>query len=44
MKEWAMPVNLTGMDEQNAVRLLHYLEEPPSRREQQSSARALGLG
>jgi len=27
MKEWAMPVNLTGMDEQNAVRLLHYLEE-----------------
>jgi GT2 family glycosyltransferase len=27
MKEWAMPVNLTGMDEQNAVRILQYVEE-----------------
>ena len=26
MKEWAMPVNLTGMDEPNAIRLLHYVE------------------
>ena len=26
MKEWAMPVNLTGMDEQNATRVLHYVE------------------
>ena len=26
MKEWAMPVNLTGMDEQNAMRILRYVE------------------
>jgi len=26
MKEWAMPVNLTAMDEQNAIRILHYVE------------------
>jgi GT2 family glycosyltransferase len=26
MKEWAMPVNLTEMDEQNAIRILHYIE------------------
>jgi glycosyltransferase involved in cell wall biosynthesis len=27
MKEWAMPVNLTGMDEENAIRILEYVEE-----------------
>ncbi len=27
MKEWAMPVNLTAMDEENAVRILSYVEE-----------------
>jgi GT2 family glycosyltransferase/tetratricopeptide (TPR) repeat protein len=26
MKEWAMPVNLTGMDEQNAMRIALYVE------------------
>jgi GT2 family glycosyltransferase len=26
MKEWALPVNLTGMDEPNAIRILHYVE------------------
>jgi glycosyltransferase involved in cell wall biosynthesis len=26
MKDWAMPVNMTGMDEQNALRILHYVE------------------
>src|SRR5262249_49037637 len=27
MKEWAMPVNLTAMDEENALRILAYVEE-----------------
>jgi glycosyltransferase involved in cell wall biosynthesis len=27
MKDWAMPVTLTAMDEPNALRLLHYVEE-----------------
>jgi hypothetical protein len=27
MREWAMPVNLTGMDEENAIRILGYVEE-----------------
>jgi glycosyltransferase involved in cell wall biosynthesis len=27
MKEWDMPVNLTGMDEENAIRILEYVEE-----------------
>jgi glycosyltransferase involved in cell wall biosynthesis len=26
MEEWAMPVKLTGMDEQTAVRIFHYVE------------------
>ena len=45
MKEWAMPVNLTGMDEPNAIRLLHYVETHRHEVEGGSaSARALGLG
>jgi glycosyltransferase involved in cell wall biosynthesis len=39
MKEWAMPVNLTGMDEQNAVHLLHYVEE--HRRDVEQAVEAL---
>ncbi len=27
MKEWAMPIHLTGMDEENAARILDYVEQ-----------------
>jgi GT2 family glycosyltransferase len=27
VKEWSMPVNLTGMDEENAIRILGYIED-----------------
>lgn len=34
MREWAMPVKLTGLDEENAVRILGYVEEQRQQVEQ----------
>jgi GT2 family glycosyltransferase len=39
MKEWAMPVPLTGMDRENAVRILEYVET--NRREVEQAVKAL---
>ena len=39
MEEWAMPVKLTGMDEQNAIRIFHYVES--NRREVEQAIAAL---
>jgi Glycosyl transferase family group 2 len=38
MKEWAMPVNLTGMDEENATRIFEYVEEQRHQVEQAVAA------
>jgi hypothetical protein len=39
VKEWAMPVQLTGMDEENAVRILEYVET--NRRDVEQAVQAL---